>query len=73
VVDPYLSYLGERWNQGCHKARQLYKEIVAASGTPVRCARWKCGFVHSVPMEHIRSQSRPSPWRNRLPPEVLRS
>jgi transposase len=27
VVDPYLSYLSERWNQGCHTIAQLYKEI----------------------------------------------
>jgi transposase len=33
VVDPYLSYLSERWNQGCHKTRQLYKEIVAQGYT----------------------------------------
>jgi transposase len=28
AVDPYLSYLATRWNQGCHKALQLYQEIV---------------------------------------------
>lgn len=33
ILDPYLSYLSERWNQGCHKARQLYKEIVAQGST----------------------------------------
>lgn len=33
IVDPYLSYLSERWNQGCHKARQLYKEIVTQGYT----------------------------------------
>jgi transposase len=27
VVDSYLSYLSERWNQGCHTIAQLYKEI----------------------------------------------
>ena len=29
LVDPYLSYLTKRWNDGCHKARVLYEEIVA--------------------------------------------
>jgi hypothetical protein len=28
-ADPYLSYLTKRWNEGCHTARELYKEIVA--------------------------------------------
>lgn len=27
LVDPYLSYLSDRWNQGCHTIAQLYKEI----------------------------------------------
>jgi hypothetical protein len=29
VVDPYVSYLTTRWNEGCHTARELYEEIVA--------------------------------------------
>jgi transposase len=29
IVDPYLSYLTARWNQGCHNVAQLYEEIVA--------------------------------------------
>ncbi|WP_040445400.1 transposase [Ktedonobacter racemifer] len=33
VVDPYLSYLTERWNQGCHSGGQLYEEI-RAQGYP---------------------------------------
>jgi transposase len=28
IIDPYLSYLVSRWNQGCHNVSQLYKEIV---------------------------------------------
>jgi transposase len=27
-LTPYLSYLAERWAQGCHNARQLYHEVV---------------------------------------------
>lgn len=33
IVDPYLSYLTSRWNQGCHNVAQLYKEIVAQGYT----------------------------------------
>ena len=33
LADPYLSYLAERWNQGCHTAYQLYEEI-RAQGYP---------------------------------------
>ena len=33
VADPYLSYLSDRWNQGCHTAAQLYDEV-AAQGYP---------------------------------------
>jgi transposase len=29
VPDPYLAYLSDRWNQGCHSAIQLYEEVVA--------------------------------------------
>src|SRR5258706_2090321 len=28
IVDPYLSYLAARWNQGCHNVARLYEEIV---------------------------------------------
>jgi transposase len=33
VADPYLSYLTRRWNDGCHKAVELHKEIVAQGYT----------------------------------------
>jgi transposase len=33
ITDPYLSYLTKRWNEGCHKAVVLYKEIVAQGYT----------------------------------------
>lgn len=33
IVDPYLSYLTSRWNQGCHNVTQLYEEIVAQGYT----------------------------------------
>jgi transposase len=33
IVDPYLSYLTSRWNQGCHNVTRLYEEIVAQGYT----------------------------------------
>jgi len=33
VVDPYLPYLGLRWNQGCHNTALLYEEIVVEGYT----------------------------------------
>jgi transposase len=33
LVDPYISYLTKRWNEGCHTARALYEEIVAQGYT----------------------------------------
>lgn len=29
LIDPYRTYLTERWNQGCHKGSQLEKEVRA--------------------------------------------
>jgi len=33
LVDPYVSYLSKRWNDGCHTALQLYKEVVTQGYT----------------------------------------
>src|SRR5437588_10362512 len=33
IVDPYLSYLVSRWNQGCHNVTRLFEEIVAQGYT----------------------------------------
>ncbi|WP_236602234.1 ISL3 family transposase [Ktedonobacter sp. SOSP1-52] len=33
IVDPYLSYLTLRWNQGCHNVAKLYEEIVTQGYT----------------------------------------
>jgi transposase len=33
ITDPYLPSLIRRWNEGCHKARELYQEIVAQGYT----------------------------------------
>ena len=36
IVDPYLSYLASRWNQGCHNVAKLYEEIVTQGYTGSR-------------------------------------
>jgi transposase len=36
IVDPYLSYLALRWNQGCHNVARLYEEIVLQGYTGSR-------------------------------------
>lgn len=36
IVDPYLSYLTARWNQGCHNVAHLYEESVAQGYTGTR-------------------------------------
>jgi transposase len=36
IVDPYLSYLTARWNQGCHNVARLYEELVAQGYTGSR-------------------------------------
>jgi transposase len=36
IIDPYLSYLASRWNQGCHNMARLYEEIVAQGYTGSR-------------------------------------
>ena len=48
ITDPYLPYLSHRWNEGCHKAVQLYEEVVAQ------------GYTGSLrPIEHIVKAFRP--------------
>jgi transposase len=49
LTDPYLSYLSERWNEGCHKAVQLYEEVVALGYT---------GSLRTI--EHIVKTFRPA-------------
>jgi transposase len=60
IVDPYLSYLTVRWNQGCHNVARLYEEIVAASDTRVRSGPFRCDYVLFGKKSHA-----PSPIRNR--------
>ncbi len=36
LTDPYLSFLSERWNEGCHTAAQLYEKVSAQGYTGSR-------------------------------------
>jgi Transposase/Helix-turn-helix domain of resolvase len=73
IVDPYLSYLTSRWNQGCHNVTRLYEEIVAASDTRGRSGRFRCDCVLFGRKSHAPSPNRRSSGTNLLRPEALRS
>jgi transposase len=42
VIDPFRSYLDQRWQEGCHNATELYREIAAQgfTGSVNTVARW---------------------------------
>lgn len=42
MLDPYEPYLQERWNAGCHTARQLWRELRERGypGSPKRVTQW---------------------------------
>jgi transposase len=67
VVDPYVSYLTKRWNEGCHVALQLYQEVVAQGYTgSVRTIRRTVAQLRphgsaSVTKQMITWQTTPSP------------
>lgn len=86
ILDPYLSYLSERWNQGCHTARQLYKEIVAQGYTgslrtlEMRLRLFRPHGAHPVSKQTITLEKPPSarstalmivrPAQNRTPEQT---
>ncbi len=55
-LTPYISYLRQRWDEGCHNARQLYRELVARG---YRGA--ETGVMDAV-----------HPWRGQRPPSSSR-
>lgn len=55
-VQPFAPYLKKRWMEGCHNARQLYREIKAQGYS---------GHVKAV-------QAYLEPWRELLPAEIRR-
>jgi len=42
LIDPYVRYLVARWDEGCHNASQLWRELVERGypGTRIQVARW---------------------------------
>jgi transposase len=72
LADPYLPYLTKRWNDGCHKARELYEEIVAQGYTgSLRAierivAQLRPYGVKSVTKQTITFQKVPSPRNTAL-------
>lgn len=55
-IDPYLPYLKRRWNEGCHNAAALYREIAAE------------GYTGATGMVRLVLQS----WRHILPRSPIR-
>jgi transposase len=51
ILDPYIGYLGRRWQEGCHDARQLWREIRAQgfSGSDGLVRRWLMQFKQDLP------------------------
>jgi transposase len=41
-IDPYVAYLAQRWDDGCHNASQLWRELRAHGypGARIQVARW---------------------------------
>ncbi len=66
ITDQYLPYLTRRWNEGCHKARELYQEIVAQGYTgtlrtsELLVARFRPHRAKLVPKQAITLQKTPS-------------
>ena len=56
-LTPYLPYLRQRWEEGCHNARQLYRELVGQ------------GYQGA----ETRVRDTVHPWRNQPPPSFQRS
>jgi transposase len=65
IVAPYLPFLRERWQAGCHNGRQLFREAKARgySGSPAQLERvttqWRKQLPPSPPAS--KGQSRPTP------------
>jgi transposase len=51
ILDPYIEYLGKRWQEGCHDARQLWREIRVQgfSGSDGLVRRWLMQFKQDLP------------------------
>jgi transposase len=67
IVDPYLSYLTLRWNQGCHNVARLYEEIVTQGYTgtqrtlQMRLRPFRQKVAHPVSKQMVMWDKPPSP------------
>jgi transposase len=74
IVAPYLPFLRERWEAGCHNGRQLFREAKARgySGSPAQLERvttqWRKQLPPSPPVSKRSSRPTPvtAPKRQRL-------
>lgn len=77
IVAPYLPFLRERWQAGCHNGRQLFQEakVRGYGGSRAQLERvtteWRKHFPASVPVDKgaLASPSAPLPKRQRLSPQ----
>ena len=66
ILDPYLPHLRQRWEQGCHNALQLAREIQAqgfrgsASLVGQHLSNWRVGLPEPLKRERVKKR-RPVP------------
>jgi transposase len=72
-TDPYTAYLLRRWNEGCHNAAQLHRELSSEGGTVSYCsvrrrvARWDRHCIGNCPGEALfKPQTAAPPSAKRL-------
>jgi transposase len=51
ILDPFIDYLSRRWQEGCHNARQLWREIRTQGfpGSDGMVRRWLMQFKQDLP------------------------
>lgn len=67
LVDPYVDHLTRLWDEGCHNASQLWRELQERGyeGARIQVARWarhkREEPALSTPREHVQAESGPLP------------
>lgn len=63
VVAPYLPFLKERWEAGCHNGRQLFREAKDSgySGSRAQLERVTTEWRKSLPLSELSSKKKPPP------------
>jgi transposase len=53
ILDPFKSYLGRRWSEGCHNATQLWRELLPLRfrGRPSTVRDWAAGHRGGPPCQ----------------------